>query len=229
MDGRLEQSKQLEAFYAKHKIAYIKLTYGSSIIIDNGLRKFKYWGLSGDESMKGVHLCRMVNKFLIDEKPKVKEYDKKGFNIPTNFYVKNNLDIKKKICLYSFDLNSCYWTTAFNLGFISKKIYNNGIKGGSEFKEARNIALGTLAKRVTAYVFDGAKGHYEDNYNYEFDYLANYRHAIVEHVLKIAIELYQLYPMIFIFSKQIVFISVQKYQKKLVSLFNPKVTHSKNQ
>lgn len=53
---------------------------------------------------------------------------------------------------YSIDIKQAYWETAYKAGWISKEIY---IQGMNIDKRIRLASLGTFAKRVYHYKFDG--------------------------------------------------------------------------
>lgn len=54
--------------------------------------------------------------------------------------------------IYEIDLNSAYWNFAYKSNYISKDIYQQGLKVS---KMARLISLGNLAKTTTVLSFDG--------------------------------------------------------------------------
>jgi len=51
------------------------------------------------------------------------------------------------------DINEAYWKTAYILGIINDEIYEEG-KKGTLGKYTRLVALGSLAKKETEYVYD---------------------------------------------------------------------------
>ena len=53
---------------------------------------------------------------------------------------------------YEIDLNSAYWNTAHQLGLLSDALYQ---KGKTVSKISRLAAIGSLAKKVKVYEFDG--------------------------------------------------------------------------
>ena len=57
-------------------------------------------------------------------------------------------------CL-NIDLNSAYWATAFKLGLISEALYKEGLDESKIKKQTRLTAIGSLAKKVKVYEFDG--------------------------------------------------------------------------
>jgi hypothetical protein len=60
--------------------------------------------------------------------------------------------------IYEIDLNSAYWNFAYKSNYISKQIYEDGLKVS---KVCRLVSLGNLAKTTTVLSFDG------DNYKHE--------------------------------------------------------------
>lgn len=45
---------------------------------------------------------------------------------------------------FAVDISGCYWQTAFNLGIIDEETYLKGIAKDREYKDARNIAIGSI-------------------------------------------------------------------------------------
>jgi hypothetical protein len=70
-------------------------------------------------------------------------------------YIQVNPKIKKEDTfedLFCLDISSAYWQTAYMLGIVDKKLYNEGMKMG---KVVRLASLGSLAKKRTTWEYDG--------------------------------------------------------------------------
>lgn len=87
--------------------------------------------------------------------------------------IDNNIEYKKKIKdihyvtkkmpekipqrqIYGIDISKAYWFTAYHEGFISEKIFKEGLKKKYS-KKARLIAIGALASQPVISVFDGKR------------------------------------------------------------------------
>lgn len=57
--------------------------------------------------------------------------------------------------LYSIDLTAAYWITANDLGLLTPTTFANGLNPEIISKKSRLAAIGSLAKKVTVYEFDG--------------------------------------------------------------------------
>jgi hypothetical protein len=95
--------------------------------------------------------------------------------------------LKKNEIIVGIDLNSAYWQTAFNLGFITKKTFNRGL----EYKEVRNKSIAALnsMEYIELYV-NGEKIKQSINRNDYKKYAPVYR-AIKSHLDDLMWELCQ--------------------------------------
>jgi len=57
--------------------------------------------------------------------------------------------------VYNVDMKSAYWETAYRLGLLSDQIYYKGKDEKQISKKTRLAAIGSLARKVTVYQFDG--------------------------------------------------------------------------
>lgn len=75
---------------------------------------------------------------------------------------------------YSVDISKAYWRCAFNGGWITKEIYEEGL---GVHKTARLASLGSFAKSIDVYVYDGReerfKGTIKPKYPHVFFNAAN--------------------------------------------------------
>jgi hypothetical protein len=110
---------------------------------------FKYFGSPNTNTrsrIPGAHLVPMVqreiDKYTLEfGKPEYERVkDVQNFNVPL---IKKAIEDKRYVI--GVDINSCYWTTAKKLGYISEDLYNK-TKGKFQ-KQAFLISIGCLAKR----------------------------------------------------------------------------------
>lgn len=108
-------------------------------------QKSKYYG-DGMVMRKGSHLNRMV---LIEVKKRIEDglYTPPTYKedelVNVNFVALANLQKKFSDKCLAVDINSCYWTTAYNIGVISEQLYRYGIDENIE-KTTRNSSIGSL-------------------------------------------------------------------------------------
>lgn len=98
-----------------------------------------------DHIIKNGLYKKVPNKFKTESSRKKIRY----------FFVSDRYHIGDRIenC-YEVDLNSAYWETAYKLGLLSDNLYH---KGKEVSKMSRLAAIGTLAKVVKRFEFDGEK------------------------------------------------------------------------
>jgi hypothetical protein len=95
-----------------------------------------------------MHLPKLTNAVVqkrIDEGLYV-PVNKDPYRFTSNTIMYNSQQIQKILftpCV-SVDIQSCYWTTARNLGVIDEKLYLRGMEKDREFKDARNISIGSI-------------------------------------------------------------------------------------
>lgn len=114
-----------------------------SLIFDSGI-KYNYFSNDKGSRVEGAYFVNMVrssiDKYI--DKNGLQELSEENPNVQTF-----NLDgiafagSNEITCL---DLNSCYWTSAFLLGYIDKTLYDKGVKSG--FKKGLLISIGSLNK-----------------------------------------------------------------------------------
>jgi hypothetical protein len=91
----------------------------------------------------------------------------------------NHALIKKSIGknITGIDINACYWTTAYNLGYINKELYDKGIARGK--KMGLLIAIGCLNKRPMIEKYkDGKRIDQDWDDDYHLKYSPVYWHII---------------------------------------------------
>lgn len=116
-----------------------------TIVFDSGL-KFRYFSNSHKDNIKGSYFVNLVRKQVdkfIESDSDMPNYTERinaqSFNIDgIRKAIENDVKVE---CI---DLNSCYWTTAYNLGFIDKRLFNKGIESGH--KQGLVVSIGALNK-----------------------------------------------------------------------------------
>lgn len=184
----LSNKKYLEETNANYILDY----HGTSeTIIYNGTA-LKFVDLK-EKAGKGYHISRMVHKDIdawlsahgASLLPYGKTYREQLFNI-------NSIEKVVGIQSVAIDINDCYWTTAFLLGYITERTYIMG-RRKKEWKEGRNSAIGGLAATHTSVHMQGKKKLKTivapPEINLRYTYIRNH---IVGHVYNIFYELFRL-------------------------------------
>jgi hypothetical protein len=148
---QLGQFSAIKNVYCKNEMTF-DLIYSGNIVkveFEDGVTK-RYGRF---KQKPGMFLSRITNKV-------VKERIESGAYIPKNtdpMRFRNNTimyssqRIKENLfkpCV-SVDITGCYWQTAYNLGVIDEKTYLLGISKDREYKDARNIAIGSIGAMIT--------------------------------------------------------------------------------
>lgn len=117
-----------------------------TIQLPNGL-KLKYFGQREKKSMiSGAFLVPMVqreiDKYIEQNGIPAHQIiqDVQLFNLPL---IQQNLGSNKPAV--GVDINACYWNTAYQLGYISEKLYTRGLSAAK--KEGLLISIGCLNKK----------------------------------------------------------------------------------
>ena len=187
--------KQFESFLDKqisHKSNFKVVSSGLSrtIIFDSGI-KFRYFSKSNKDNIKGAYFVNLVrkqvDKYIESGKPLppyTERVNAQCFNKPAiSKAIKNKVDVD---CI---DLNSCYWTTAYNLGFIDKALFDKGI--GSGHKLGLVVSIGALNKLPLIETYESG-----DFTSRKYDYEFNKRYSpfywsIISKVQSIMMEVYE--------------------------------------
>jgi hypothetical protein len=129
----------------------------TKIIFDDGKEK-KYGSL---KLKPGMFISKITNRI-------VKQRLESGLYVPkntnpdrynSNTIMYNSEGIRSNLykpCV-SVDIIGCYWQTAFNLGVIDQITYNKGIEKDREYKDARNIAIGSLGALIMHERYENGK------------------------------------------------------------------------
>jgi hypothetical protein len=155
-------------------------------------RKEVYFGYKGNNNLKGAHLVNIVKK-------DIDEYIQEGYPIPEvtmkPTLILYNLNMINQLCeenpksdVCAIDLNSCYFQTAYNLGFITEETYNKAWNSRKVNKIGMLASIGCLNKKnlITEYI-DGemvSQSFDEDTYNK----YSPFYWAIINEVYRIMVE-----------------------------------------
>jgi hypothetical protein len=162
------------------------------IVFDNGI-KYNFFGKKDkDNYVEGVWLTAMVRKEIdayIEKNgipPTPPKVDVQLFNIPK---INKIVQKGKRYPLVGVDINSCYWRTAFLLGYISEELYERGLKTCK--KMGLLVAIGCLNKRpiVKEYI-DGEMRMAKHDADY-YDRYSPFYWSIIYHTYKIMMEAYE--------------------------------------
>jgi hypothetical protein len=138
-----------------------------------------------NEGKSGYHLCSVVKREVRiwlekhnQEPPPYRiDYMEQCINAEV---IKANIG---KSCT-SIDIDSCYWKTLYNLGFIPTHVFIKGLSGGDGWKKARNASIGSLGKIERRRHYIGDKELTNDYYIIpdKIDAFGAVRHAVISHV-----------------------------------------------
>lgn len=116
----------------------------TKVVFSDGKKK-KYGEIA---KKQGMHLPtitnRNVKKRLESGEYVPKNTDPNRFNSNTIFYSSKSIQENLwKPCI-AIDITGAYWQTAVNLGVIDHATYLKGIEKDREYKDARNISIGSI-------------------------------------------------------------------------------------
>jgi hypothetical protein len=120
-----------------------------TVVFEDGKKKKQGHAIPG---RKGMFLAGLTNK-QVKKRIESGEYICKNTNpsrMTNNTIMYSSQNIKKNLlkpCV-AIDISSCYWRTAYNIGVIDQKLYDIGMSGGKDFKEARVISIGSIGALV---------------------------------------------------------------------------------
>lgn len=177
---------------AKFKV----INSGQQAYIEKYGIKYKYFGSGSKEDyIKGIFIAKMVHRDLDDYIITNGAIDFNMFLVDNNityFVSKDNFKKFENEVINSFDINHCYWRTAYLAGYIKEKTYLKGISN-NEYKEALHIILGSLARTqyISEYEYDREIKRYSEYANINY---AAFWHKIKELVYKLFIEFKTNFP-----------------------------------
>jgi hypothetical protein len=186
-DTWIEKSKENKKTFTTKEIGS-----SASLVFESGTKqRFSEYG----SNFSGAHICRMVylhiEKLLRDGEYFPKNTNNNRTEISTVIFDKEQIArcVAGKIKCKAIDIKRCYWNTAHILGIINDKIYEYGMKGGTSWKDARNIAIGSLGAFVTERNYKDGLLVKKTDYRRPLNVV---RLDIIDHVWKIANEIIQL-------------------------------------
>ena len=147
--------KQVKFLKSRNKTFSVEMAGMTRIIYyhdadGNVTSKNIYYGHKGMPRMEGVELVNLLRKELrkrIENGEKAPKYTQGssvlGFHIPN---LKRISEAKEEII--EIDMNACYWTTAYRLGFISDELFQKGWKKRRTAKIGLLAAIGSLNKKT---------------------------------------------------------------------------------
>lgn len=144
--------------------SFIVKRYGTSREIyrcyNGSATKFPYRYMDTANKKQGMHICVLVRKDLL-KRIESGEYELKkypdNYRPPTVYFNAENIKANLFKRAYALDMTSCYFTTAFQIGVIGEHVYKLGNKKDREWKDARNISIGTLGKTIDYDIYKDGK------------------------------------------------------------------------
>lgn len=151
----LKKIKEITKVLSKQELSYTLKVGGSSYELDSKLFREKAYN-SSSLSMKDLQFIRKVKNYIKKEKIYLQFLDQYFPSDISYMDVNPNLQGKKFSNAIEFDVDEAYWKTAYLMGIINKDIYEEG-KKGELGKYTRLVALGSLAKKQTHYIYEDGK------------------------------------------------------------------------
>ena len=195
--GTLNKGVDLIREMKKNKCSFKVVTGGQSkkiLFQDEGgtYKKTTYYGNKKKEHLHGVFMCNLVKKdidnYLLKKKPIPATKEKPSLLLYNFKEIERLCSSEKREMSYAIDINSCYFQTAYNLGFISNKTFDRGWKDRDIYKYGILASIGTLNKREVVEEYkDGeliTREYEEENYNK----YSPFYWAIINEVYRIMIE-----------------------------------------
>ena len=114
-----------------------------TLIFDTGI-KYNYFSNDKGSRVEGAYFVNMVrssiDKYI--DKNGLQELSEQNPNVQT--FNLDGIALAGDNEITCLDLNSCYWRSAFLLGYIDEVLYEKGVKSG--FKKGLLISIGSLNK-----------------------------------------------------------------------------------
>jgi hypothetical protein len=133
----------------KHNGEHFKLTLTTfTKKIECNIGTFRYLSCS-EIPLNEMYFIKKVKKHVLNlpQYPVVKNSD---ISYIKNYITGDNKTFTSQ--LIEIDLSAAYWSITYQDGYISKEIYEEGLKLS---KKIRLVALGALARKLTTIEFDG--------------------------------------------------------------------------
>jgi len=148
---QIGQFSRVKNAYCENEMTFDLYFTGNIIKVQFADGKIKRYG--SFKRKEGMFLAKLTNKVVKERIEsgayKPRNTDPMRFRNNTIMYssqrIRENLF---KPCV-SVDITGCYWRTSYNLGLIDEKTYLVGISKDREFKDARNIAIGSIGALIT--------------------------------------------------------------------------------
>jgi hypothetical protein len=155
--GGISRCEQYIKRYVKSKSDFNVRMYGLSRIIEfpNSDTRFRFFGTEKKtDRIEGSYFVTLVRKEIdayIEKNGIPKIHHKPHIQLFHTNNIKENFNKP----LSAIDINSCYWTTAYNLGYISEELFQRGIK--SNKKMGLLVSIGSLNKLPLIQVYKNGK------------------------------------------------------------------------
>ena len=187
-DYQNERFECLKKLYKKFGIPFKTIEYNSVKEIETNLKKIRI--SLNNRKVEGVHLTRV---FSLNSVKRIKEglyvcknTDTHRRNVKTIYYNEKACMDSMGCELKAIDINSCYWNTSLIIGVIDAKTHKTGFKKDREYKDARNVAIGSLGKNRNIIVFNGVEE--TENYYSPME-TACIRLDIIDHVYNMSLKI----------------------------------------
>ena len=156
-------------------------------------QKRLYFGHKKSDILPGVHMVNAVRRSIdkyIESGGKVPKIKYRPKLILYNFQqINNNLANKPVDLIYAIDINACFFKTAYNLGYISKSLYEKGWAKRKENKLGLLASIGSLNKHETIEEYKNGKlKSTNTNWEYKNKYSPFYWH-IINYVAEVMMEI----------------------------------------
>lgn len=134
---------------------------GSLVTIECNDYKWQY--KKSDDKIKlgsqGYHLCKLVKASVEKNLEEKQDFDYKRLNsLIAHEELFNPVALSSHIKqdMYSIDIDDCYWTTLYKLGYIDFFLYIKALQKKA-WKQGRNASIGSLAAKERIIDFVGNK------------------------------------------------------------------------
>jgi hypothetical protein len=201
-----------------NKMSFRDIQYGMSRVMkfsDGNSERESYSVKKGC----GFHLSKMCLK-EVDKRVKSGLYVPKSTNDREEqsqvYFHPENIRKYQTEPVSCIDIEYCYWTTACNIGAISKEFYDYGLKGGRKWKEGRNASIGSLGTTIFESTYHLGKLINEKHYKRPYNCV---RLDVVDKVWDIACEIgYNLGDGIFMFLTDAFYVHTSKEKEVVAKL-----------
>lgn len=154
--GGLDKFHDAVYNYKLLKKVFATKQYGSTAFIYMQSGKVLAYGDHTKDGGKGFHICKTVKRDIeawIESHP---EFDYKKYEKPDyKEQLFNLMLIEKNVGnpMVGVDITNCYFQTAYNMGYITKRTFDMGNRKPKEWKDGRNASIGSCAKNEINIVY----------------------------------------------------------------------------